>query len=139
MPNYKLDIALKFYLKGLESFQFSPMDIPLTNSQSNFLDMILSILYRYKLLQQHQMKTCMKRDITNEIKSWIQNTLKTLHLFVFYLQFNLITESNCMVDDNAMGRISSSDYLMQIPWGEIRYLLFVCWHRKYCISIEHHY
>ena len=33
MPNYKLDIALKFYLKGLESFQFSPMDIPFTNSQ----------------------------------------------------------------------------------------------------------
>ena len=63
---------------------------------------------------------------------------KTLHLFVF-LQFKLITEHNCMVDDHAMGRISSSDYLMQIPWGEIRYLLFVCWHRKYCISIENHY
>ena len=57
----------------------------------------------------------------------------------FYLQLKLSIEHNCMVSDNAMGRISSSDYLMQIPWGEIRYLLFVCWHRKYCISIENYY
>ena len=137
MSNYTLDITYKFYLKGLESFQFSPMDIPFTNAQID--------CFRYDSLHSIQIPATsqtvhlMKRDITNEIKSWIQNTLKTLHLFVFYLQFNLITESNCMVDDNAMGRISSSDYLMQIPWGEIRYLLFVCWHRKYCISIEHHY
>ena len=81
----------------------------------------------------------MKRDITNGIKSWIWNTIKTLHFFVSYLQFKLNIKHICMVGDNAMGRISSSDYLMQIPWGEIRYLLFVCWHRKYCISIENHY